>query len=133
MKDIYDLAEDYAQELMNSKDFQRLLEVKKQIKKTLSQKIIAFKTAESKYIEAKSYGNFHPDLKKYQEDFISAKTSLYSENLVKEYKLLEAKIQNQLNQDINVLKQSVSNKFKLTLFGYWFSLEMKNKNGDWPF
>lgn len=116
MKDIYELTEDYAQEIIDSEDFQRLLEVKELIKKTLSQKIIAFKTAEAKYVEAKNYGNYHPDLKKYQEEFIAAKTSLYSESLVKEYKELETKVQQRLDCDLNDLKKSVSNKFKLSLF-----------------
>lgn len=113
MKNIYDLAEEYAEDIIASKDFQRLLELKEEIKKNLSKKIISFKTAEAKYMEAKSYGNYHPNLKEYQEAFVSAKASLYSEALVKEYKELEQKLQERLNQDINDLKQSVSNKFKL--------------------
>lgn len=116
MKDIYKLTEDYAQEIIDSDDFQRLLELKELIKKNLSHKIVAFKTAEAKYVEAKNYGNYHPDLKKYQEEFIIAKTNLYSENLVKEYKELETKIQERLDHDLNDLKKSVSNKFKLSLF-----------------
>ncbi|MBD5391121.1 hypothetical protein HDR67_03865 [bacterium] len=116
MEDIYARTEEYAQAIIETKEFQRLLEVKELIKKTLGHKIIAFKTAEAKYVEAKNYGKYHPDLKKYQDDFVAAKTSLYSEDLVKEYKQLETKIQNQLNQDMNELKKCVSNKFKLNLF-----------------
>ncbi|MDE6407652.1 MAG: YlbF family regulator [Anaeroplasmataceae bacterium] len=116
MKDIYDLADDYAKEVINSPDFQRLLEVKEEIKKTLSGKIMAFKTAEAKYLEAKAYGKYHPDLEEYKKRFIETKTRLFSESLVKEYKELETKIQEKLNQDINDLKKSVSNKFKLNYF-----------------
>lgn len=116
MKDIYDLADDYASDVINSPDFQRLLAVKEEIKKTLSGKIMAFKTAEAKYLEAKEYGKYHPNLEEYKNKFIETKTKLFNESLVKEYKELESKIQDKLNQDINDLKKSVSNKFKLNYF-----------------
>lgn len=116
MKDIYDLADDYANDVINSPDFQRLLQVKKEIKKTLSGKIMAFKTAEAKYLEAKEYGKYHPNLEEYKNKFVETKTKLFNESLVKEYKELESKIQDKLNQDINDLKKSVSNKFKLNYF-----------------
>ena len=116
MKDIYDLAEEYADEVIDSPDFQRIIEIKELIKKNLSLKIIAFKTAEAKYLEAKDYGKYHPNLEEYRLRFVEAKTKLFSEDLVQEYKALEMKIQERLNQDINELKQSVSNKFKLNYF-----------------
>ncbi len=49
--DIYDLADLYADQLIHSSDFMRLLELKELIKKELSNKIIAFKTAEAKYVK----------------------------------------------------------------------------------
>ncbi|MDE6660894.1 MAG: YlbF family regulator [Anaeroplasmataceae bacterium] len=116
MKDIYDLAEDYAEEIINSADFKRLLEIREEIKKNLSGKIMAFKTAEAKYMEAKAYGKYHPNLEEYKSRFIETKTRLFSESLVQEYKELESKMQEKLNQDINDLKKSVSNKFKLNYF-----------------
>ncbi len=108
--DIYDLADLYADQLIHSSDFMRLLELKELIKKELSNKIIAFKTAEAKY------GNYHPVLKEYQRKFTVAKTNLYSEAYVKEYIQLERKIQSSLNADFNDLKKSISNKFKLNQF-----------------
>lgn len=116
MKDIYDLADAYADEVIQSEDFQRFLELKELIKQNLSNKIIAFKTAEAKYLEAKQYGTYHPDLEKYQKKFVEAKKNLYSEPLVMEYKKLEMNLQQQLNQDMNSLKQSISNKYKLDNF-----------------
>ncbi len=116
MKDLYELAEAYADEIIQSQEFQKLLALKKEIKLKLSAKIIAFKTAEAKYLEAKSYGTFHPNLKEYQEQFVLAKSRLYAEPLVKEYKALERSIQNRLNSEVNELKNSISNKFKLTQF-----------------
>ncbi|MDE5856666.1 MAG: hypothetical protein K2H06_06430, partial [Anaeroplasmataceae bacterium] len=83
MKDIYDLADDYANDVINSPDFQRLLEVKEEIKKTLSGKIMAFKTAEARYLEAKEYGKYHPNLEEYKNKFIETKTKLFNESLVK--------------------------------------------------
>ncbi len=114
--DIYQMADSYAYKIINSSDFQRLLELKEIIKKTLGKKIIAFKTAEAKYIEAKAYGKYHPNLKEYQKKFMDAKADLYKEVYVQEYILIEGKIQTKLNQDINELKGSISNKFKQNFF-----------------
>ena len=113
MDKIYDLAEEYANSIIESDDFKRYLELKEEIRKTLGMKIVAFKTKEAKYVEAKSYGNYHPDLKKYQEEFHIAKTNLYSHPLMVEYKELEHKIQAKLDEDLNDLKSTISNKFKL--------------------
>ena len=113
MDRIYDLAEEYANRIIESDDFKRFLELKELIRKTLGGKIVAFKTKEAKYIEAKSYGNYHPDLKKYQEDFQRAKANLYNEPLMLEYKELEHKIQSKIDKDLNDLKGTISNKFTL--------------------
>lgn len=114
MNDIFDLAEEYANDFINSEDFKRLLELKEKIRKTLSGKIIAFKTKEAKYLEAKGYGGYHPNLKEYQLAFVEAKKSLYEEPLMVEYKRLESGLQKKLDMDMNDLKRVVSNKFKLS-------------------
>lgn len=113
MNKLYDLAEKYADSIIESEDFKRYTALKEEIKRTLSGKIIAFKTKEAKYVEAKSYGNYHPDLKKYQEEFQKAKANLYNEPLMIEYKELELKIQAIINNDLNELKSTISNKFNL--------------------
>lgn len=113
MDKIYDMAEDYANKIIESQDFKRYLELKDEIRKKLSGKIIAFKTKEAKYIEAKSYGNYHPDLNKHQTEFQTAKANLYNDPLMVEYKELEHKIQAKLDKDLNDLKSTISNKFKL--------------------
>ena len=115
MNKIYDLAEEYANSIIESEEFKRYLFLKDEISKTLGGKIMAFKTKEAKYLEAKSYGEFHPDLKRYQEEFQNAKERLYSEPLMIEYKKMEQLIQSKLNDDINELKKVVSNKFKLQI------------------
>lgn len=109
---LYDLAEEYAVLFTSSVQFERFLELSKEIKEKLDKEIIAFKTAEAKYLEAKEYGKFHPDLKRFTNNFINAKAKLYSNPLIIEYKELELKLQNKLNDDINSLKKSISNKLE---------------------
>ncbi len=116
METIYDLAEQYADRLIESADFKKLVELKTYIKTNLRNTIVAFKTAEAKYLEVKEYGKYHPDLKKYQTEFINLKTKLYKNPYVMEYKELERKLQSKLDSDLNDLKKSVSNKFKLSFF-----------------
>ncbi len=114
MENIYDLASAYADEIIQSEDFQRLLQLKEEIEHTLSKQIIGFKTAEAKYIEVKQYGNYHPDLEKYQKIFVEKKKVLYKEPLIRENKALERKIQLKLDKDMDDLKKSISNKFNLS-------------------
>lgn len=113
MEKIYEAADLYADDIINSVEFKRLLELKELIRKNLSGKIMAFKTAEAKYLEAKAYGKYHPNLEEYKELFIKTKTALYSHPYVKEYKELEMKIQDSINKDINELKSAISNTFRL--------------------
>lgn len=110
---IYDLAEEYADNLIDSDDFKLLKELSLKIEKELAKEIMRFKTSEAKYLEALEYGKYHPNLVAYQKEFVVAKTILYSNDLVKQYKELEQKIQNKLNSDLNDLKNMISNKFKL--------------------
>lgn len=112
--ELLELAEKYADTLIDSVEFQRMLQIKEQIKKTLSGKIMAFKTAEAKYLEAKEYGKYHPDLEKYKKEFVEKKKSLYEEPLIQEYKALERSIQVKLDHDMDDLKQSISNKFNVS-------------------
>ncbi len=112
MEKIIEEANLYADKLINSDKFKRLIELNDLIKKNLSGKIMAFKTAEAKYLEAKAYGKYHPNLEEYKQLFIKTKTSLYSHPYVKEYKELEMEIQDSINKDINDLKSAISNTFK---------------------
>ena len=111
---VYELANQYALDVIASDDFQRLLKLKEIINQKIPQKIIKFKNAEANYLDAKKYGDYHPDLGKYQKELVAAKSELFSEPLVKEYKELESKIQSQLDKDLNFLKKSISNKFSLS-------------------
>ena len=91
MENIYNLAEEYATQFIESSDFKRLLELRDSIKTNLRNTIVAFKTAEAKYLEVKEYGKYHPDLKKYQTEFMQLKSKLYKNPFVVEYKELERK------------------------------------------
>lgn len=111
--ELYDLAFEYAKTIINSSDFQRLIYLSKCIEQNLKEEINMFKKASIKYGDALEYGKYHPNLKDYQIELSEAKTKLYSNELVIEYKTLEQKIQSKLNCDLNELKKSISNKFKL--------------------
>ena len=109
---MFDLIDEYTNELFNSDDFKRLLELKGKIDKAYASLIVSFKTAEAKYEEMKQYGSYAPGLDKLKKDFIEAKARLYSKPEVVEYFNLERKIQAGLNKDLDEIKASVSNKFK---------------------
>lgn len=102
-----ELAYEYIEEYSNTKEFKRLLELKKLIDKKYEKEIIAFKTSESKYLDAKKYGGYYPNLEDLQKDFSNKKSALYSKIEVKEYLELERKINTELNDLINELKNQV--------------------------
>jgi len=106
-----DLANIYLIELENKEEFKRLLFLKKEIEKKYSNLIIAMKTKEAIYLEAKDKKDYY-DLEKAKKEFSIAKVNLYSKEEVKEYFLLENKINRMLDEDFNDIKKSISNKFK---------------------
>lgn len=99
----------YINELKKEPIFQRLIELKKIIDKKYGMKIVAFKNKEALYLEAKE--NKYMDLDKARREFQRVKAELYSYEEVKEYFLVEQKVNKMIEKDMNELKSSISNKF----------------------
>lgn len=110
---MFDLIDKYVDELTESKEFKRLLQLKKIIDSKYGLLIISLKTKEAKYLEAKQYGDYYPNLKDLQLEFSNAKKELYSKEEVVEYFNLEKSIQAMLDDDFNELKYEISNKLKI--------------------
>ena len=106
-----DLALKYVDDIKNTKEFIRLIELKNIINKKYALLIISFKTKEAEYLEAKDRPEIF-NLEERKKAFIDAKAKLYSKDEVKEYFVLESKINVILENDMNELKESISNKFK---------------------
>lgn len=109
-----DFIEKYLTKLENEKEFIELLALKKEIDKKYGSLIVSMKNLEAKYLEMKEYEKFRNDINEYKLAFINSKKLLYSKEEVKRYFYLERRIQNMINEDINDLKKSISNKFSLT-------------------
>ena len=110
---MFDLIDNYIEELFEDSDFKRLLELKKYIDSNYAGLIMAFKTNEDKYNELKSYGSYAIGLSDAKKRFMESKRKLYSIPEVVEYFTLERKIQARLSDDINAVKMGISNKFKV--------------------
>lgn len=106
------LIDNYIDLISDTNEFKRLLELKKIIDTKYPKEIIAFKTAESKYNEALDYGKYYPGIDNLRRSLSEKKTILYNKEEVKEYLELERKLDKMLNDDLNELKKSISNKFK---------------------
>ena len=107
-----DIIDDYVSDITNNDNFKKLIELKKIIDDKYKKEIIAFKTAESKYLEASNYGKYYPNLEELRRDFSNKKKELYSKEEVREYFDLERKINESINNDINELKEIVlDNKY----------------------
>jgi predicted RNA-binding protein with RPS1 domain len=102
----------YINEVLELPEFKRLVELKILIDDKYSKEILAFKTTEEKYNEAKKYPNNY-DINTIRDGFIKAKSNLYSKAEVKEYFDLENHIQDLLNNDFNRIKDSIINTDKI--------------------
>lgn len=74
----------------------------------------AYSTALENYTEASKYGKYHPSLEKYNKDLSQAKKIYFSKPEVVEYQRLYKEFQEELDDMMNKLKESVSNKMPLT-------------------
>lgn len=107
---VYDLVD----EIKTKEEYIRLLELKKIIDQDDLIRILItkFNQAKNKYEEAIKFGKFHPDLKQIQLDLGKAKSELYNNETVSEYKTLEKAIQKMLDDISRRIAQSVSEKIK---------------------
>ena len=106
-----ELIDEYVNEIKNTDNFKRLLELKEIIDNKYKSEILAFKTAEEKYLEASKYPNYY-DMNAIKNNLIETKKNLYSKSEVKEYFTLENSIQNKLNEDFDKIKNSIHNEEK---------------------
>ncbi len=106
-----ELIDEYIDEIKNTDYFKRLLELKEIIDSSYKSEILAFKTAEERYLEASKYPNQY-DMDSIKINLINAKKNLYSKSEVKEYFDLENKLQNILNDDFNRIKNSIHKEEK---------------------
>ncbi len=109
---MYELIDNYFNNLIELPEFKRLLELKDIIRKKYSLLIVGFKTNEANYEEAKRYKNYMEDFDLLREKLVESKRKLYEKEEVKEYFELEKKIQGIINDDLNELKDSISERFK---------------------
>lgn len=110
---MYELIDNYFNNLIELPEFKRLLELKDIIRKKYALLIVGFKTNEANYEDAKRYKDHMDDFDLLREKLVESKRKLYEKEEVKEYFELEKKIQNIINADLDCLKESISPKFKV--------------------
>jgi len=95
-------------------EYKRLLELRKEMDedKDVVELISVFLKTKKRYEEAKKYGQYHPDLSRYQKEFQQKKVALMEHKLVKEYKNIEKSLQRYLDQFSIDLANIVSKNVK---------------------
>lgn len=101
----------YIEEIKQNDDFIQYLKLKDIINISYKKEIIRLKNAEALYLDSKEHPINYPDLKKVQLSFVEAKKCLYEKEEVHQFFTLEKKIQRRIDQDLDELKNTVSNKF----------------------
>ena len=101
------LAQNYFNELKDTNDFKRLLELKKIIDDKYMKEINNFKRCEELYFESKS-NKYYPDKDGIRNKYLEAKTILYNKTEVKEYLDIQAKLDDILKKDFEDIKKSIS-------------------------
>jgi cell fate (sporulation/competence/biofilm development) regulator YlbF (YheA/YmcA/DUF963 family) len=104
------LTDQLIQSLLNHPDYLNLIRLKKLIdhSEELNALTETFNKAKETYYEAKKYGKYHPDLKRYQKAFQEAKTLLFTHELIVEYKTSEKGFQTLLDTISETLAKTVS-------------------------
>lgn len=78
----------------------------------IKRKIKAFEEAKKKYYETLEFGAFYPEYKVASEKLVKAKTNLYKDKTVEEYKEIETMVQDILDEISLKLKRVLSEKKK---------------------
>lgn len=101
-------------EIKSQDSYKKILKLKKEIDTNLEiiELVNNFQRLNKKYEEVSKYSKYHPDLKRVQQDFSKAKIALYTNDVVKEYKELEKKLQKNLNHISTEISVAVSAKIK---------------------
>ena len=71
-----------------------------------------FNISKTRYDEVIKYGEHHPNLKEVKLELANAKTLLFNNEIVKEYKLLEKEMQKVLDEISKKIAQTISHKIK---------------------
>jgi cell fate (sporulation/competence/biofilm development) regulator YlbF (YheA/YmcA/DUF963 family) len=111
---VLDKTYDLVEEIKQTKDYNRLLELDKILKTdpTLIVLIESFNRIKEKYDDVSKYGKYHPDLKSVQLELAKQKEEVYTNPIIKEYKQLEKDLQNRLDQISKEIANCVSSKIK---------------------
>jgi len=111
---VLDKTYDLVEEIKQTKDYNRLLELDKILKTdpTLIVLIESFNRIKEKYDDVSKYGKYHPDLKPVQLELAKQKEEVYTNPIIKEYKQLEKDLQNRLDQISKEIANCVSSKIK---------------------
>lgn len=105
---LLDEAISYANDLTSSPLFLELKNLKDEIDRLYSKEIVNFKNNEANYLEALKYKDYCSNFDSIKKQFIESKARLYEKEEVKRYFVLEKQIQKLLNDDIKLIKDSVS-------------------------
>ncbi|MBQ9899873.1 MAG: hypothetical protein IJM36_01960 [Acholeplasmatales bacterium] len=100
-------SEKYFNELKDTSDFKRLLELKKIIDDKYMKEINSFKRCEELYFESKN-NKYYPDKDGIRNKYLDAKKELYNKEEVKEYLAIQAKLDEILKNDFEDIKKSIS-------------------------
>lgn len=111
---IFEITYDLVDEIRSEKSYKRLIELRNLIDRDveLQELIEEFNKIKIKYEEVAKYGKYHPDLKKVQLELSKVKETLYSNDIIKEYKKLEKDMQKILDNISSEIAKSVSSKIK---------------------
>jgi hypothetical protein len=100
-------SEKYFNELKDTSDFKRLLELKKIIDDKYMKEINNFKRIEELYLESKN-NKYYPDKDGIRNKYLNAKKELYNKEEVKEYLAIQSKLDEILKNDFEDIKKSIS-------------------------
>ncbi|TNF08634.1 MAG: hypothetical protein EP317_02755 [Bacillota bacterium] len=113
MTDIILQAYEVLDEIKKDPRYQEIKKIDKIIMNTYQHEINHFSKSKEQYDEImRQGGHYHPDFKEVVKTYSEAKNTLYSKEEVKRYFQLEKEIQDEINEFLITLSQSVSTHIK---------------------
>lgn len=111
---IYQKVLELVQVIKNSDDYKKCLKLEEEllINQESSDLLNNFHKHKEKYEEAMKYGEYYPGLDKIKQDFQKAKVALMNNDLFKEYKMAEKKLDSIIFEIESKLRQVVNIKEK---------------------
>lgn len=108
MTEFIELAYDYLDLLKENPNYIKLVSLNREVNLKYELEFNEFKTISKRFDEVMEIGTYHPDFRDVSKEFSRVKANLYEKPLIKEYLLLDKKIEQMINELLSEIAMAIS-------------------------